>query len=157
MVLEPLSAFSVACNVLQIVEVGTRVLKTAADYRSAADGAIAEHAELKNIAQSLLGLNADLHTTLAASNDKKTRSKAETLLMSANDQCLKLSTEFIKLLDRLKVDGTRHAMLEALRMSVKSLWYKDRLDSMGKGLAQARDNLNLAFLIYMKYTVSFNA
>ncbi|KAK5057776.1 hypothetical protein LTR84_011777 [Exophiala bonariae] len=151
MVLEPLSAFSVACNVLQIIEVGTRVLKTAAEYRSAADGATAEHAELRNIAQSLLILNADLQATVAASNSTQTKiqDKAEAVLISANDQCLKLSTEFIKLLDRLKVDGTKHAMLEALRLSVRSLWYKDRLDSINKSLSQARDNLNLSFLIYM--------
>lgn len=156
MVLDPLSAFSVACNVLQIVEIGARVLNTAAEYRSATDGAISEHAELRNISQSLLALNADLRTSLSASkaSETKLQNKAEALLESANDRCLKISTEFVKLLDRLKIEGTRHAMLESLRLSVKSLWYKDKLDSMSKVLAQARDNLNIAFLMYMKYSIS---
>lgn len=152
--MEPLSAFSVACNVLQIVEIGAKVLKTAAEYRSAADGAISEHAELRNISQSLLALNADLRTSLSGptATDTKIQNKAKILLESANDQCLKVSTDFIKLLDRLKVDGTRHAMLESLRLGVKSLWYKDKLDSLNNALAQARDNLNVAFLMYMKYS-----
>jgi len=152
--MDPLSAFSVACNVLQIVDIGAKVLKTAAEYRAATDGAISEHAELRNISQSLLALNAELQTSLSAPTPKATdtgaQDKAKLLLESANDRCLKVSIDFIKLLDRLKVDGTRHAMLESLRLSVKSLWYKDRIDSLNNALSQARDNLNIAFLMYMK-------
>lgn len=152
MALDPLSAFAVACNVLQIIEVGTKVVKTAAEVRSAADGAITEHAELRNIAQSLLTMNKDLQTSIATPSGSQARvqSKAETVLMSANDQCLRLSTDCIIFLGRLKVDGARNVMLESLRLSVKSLWNKGKLDPMSRAHSQARDNLNLAFLIYMK-------
>lgn len=152
MALDPLSAFAVACNVLQIIKVGTKVVKTAAEFRSAADGAIAEHAELRNIAQSLLSMSKDLQTSIAtpSGSQAQVQSKAEHVLKSANHQCLELSTDFINFLSRLKVDGTRNVMLECLRLGVKSLWYKDKLDSISSALSQARDNLNLAFLIYMK-------
>jgi hypothetical protein len=42
-------------------------------------------------------------------------------------------------------------MLECLRVSIKSLWYREKMDAMESALAQARDNLNVAFLVYMKY------
>ena len=64
-------------------------------------------------------------------------------------ECLRVSKDFIALLERLKVKNKQN-LLESLRMSVKSMWYQERLESMEKALTQARDNLNVAFLVYMK-------
>jgi hypothetical protein len=151
MVLEPLSAFSVACNVLQIIELGSQVLSKAIDYRKAANGALSEHQDLRHVLQSLKNLNADLQASMPQLAGTKPLSTAETRLLEANTECLRLSNEFIDLLDRLKVKN-RHAMLECLRMSIKSLWYREKMDAMESALSQARDNLNVAFLVYMKYT-----
>jgi hypothetical protein len=149
MVLEPLSAFSVACNVLQIIEFGSQVLSKAIDYRKAANGALSEHQDLRHVLQSLKNLNADLQASMPQLAGTKSPSTAETRLLEANTECLRLSDEFINLLDRLEVKN-RHAMLECLRVSIKSLWYREKIDAMKSALAQARDNLNVAFLVYMK-------
>ena len=150
MVLEPLSAFSVACNVLQIIEFGSQVLSKAIDYRKAANGALSEHQDLRHVLQSLKNLNADLQASMPQLAGTKSLSTAETRLLEANTECLRLSNEFINLLDRLKVKN-RHVRLECLRVSIKSLWYREKMDAMESALAQARDNLNVAFLVYMKY------
>jgi hypothetical protein len=42
-------------------------------------------------------------------------------------------------------------VFDSLRMSIKTLWHRDKMDAMEKSLSQARDNLNVAFLVYMKY------
>lgn len=148
MVLEPLSAFSVACNVLQIIEFGSKVLSNAIDYRKAANGTLPEHQDLRNILQSLKNLNAELQASMPQLGGSQALSTAETRLLEANAECLRLSNEFIDLLDRLKVKSW-NARLESLRMSVKSLWYKEKVESMEDALSQARDNLNVAFLVYM--------
>lgn len=150
MVLEPLSAFSVACNVLQVIEFGSKVLSNAADYRKAANGALSEHQDLRNVLQSLHNLNTDLQASMPKLGGIKSLSAAETRLLEANTECLRLSNEFIDLLDRLKVKN-RHAMLESLRMSIKALWYREKMEAIGSTLSQARDNLNVAFLVYIKY------
>ncbi|KAL9095011.1 MAG: hypothetical protein Q9165_002613 [Trypethelium subeluteriae] len=148
MVLEPLSAFSVACNVLQIIELGSRVLNNAIDYRKAADGALSEHQDLRNLLQSLRNLNADLRASMPKLGEPSSLSTAETRLLEANAECLRLSNEFIDLLDRLKIKN-RHAMLESIRMSIKTLWYKEKMEAVENMLSNARDNLNVAFLVYM--------
>jgi len=151
MVLEPLSAFSVACNVLQIIDFGSKVLTKTIDYRKVANGALSEHRDLRHVLESLKNLNADLQASMPQLAGTKPLSTAETRLLEANAECLRLSNEFIDLLDRLKVKN-RHAMLECLRMSIKSLWYREKMDAMESALSQARDNLNIAFLVYVKYT-----
>ena len=150
MVLEPLSAFSVACNVLQIIEAGSKLLNNAVNYGKAADGALSEQQDLRNVLQSLKNLNADLRASMPKLGGTRPLNTAETRLLEANSECLRLSNEFIELLDRLKVKN-RHAMLESLRMSIKALWYREKMEAMENNLSQARDNLNIAFLIYMKY------
>jgi hypothetical protein len=150
MVLDPLSAFSVACNVLQIVDFGSKVLTQAIDYRKAANGELPENQDLRHVFQSLKSLNMDLKASIPRLTGSKSLSTAETRLLEANEECLRLSMEFIDLLDRLKVKN-QHAMLECLRMSVKTLWYKEKTRAIERALSQARDNLNVAFLVYIKY------
>ena len=145
--LEPLSAFSLACNVIQIVETGCKLLAAAADYRQAGDGALKEHRELREVSRTLNNLSTSLKSSFQSPVSSPLPAE-ETRLLQANEECLRLSQDFIGLLDHLKVKD-RHATFESLRMSIKARWYKDRMDAMQKAMSEARDNLNIAFLIYM--------
>jgi hypothetical protein len=49
MVLDPLSAFSVTCNVLQVIEFSVKVLSKAADYRKAETGVLTEQKDLRDV------------------------------------------------------------------------------------------------------------
>ena len=31
------------------------------------------------------------------------------------------------------------------------MWHRDKMDAMERSVSQARDNLNVAFLVYMRY------
>ena len=150
MVLDPLSAFSLACNVLQIVEFGVNVLSKAADYRKADAGLLTEQKDLRDVSQSLYNLNTDLLASLPRQRLSREHTVEDARLLEANDQCLRLSKDFIDFLDRLKLRES-HAVFDSLRMSIKTLWHRDKMDAMAKSLSQARDNLNVAFLVYMKY------
>ena len=147
--MEPLSAFAVACNVLQVIEGGVKVLNKAVQYHNAQDGLTNDHQKLKNIAQSLSNLSADLQASFPKSNDPTSVSSAESRLIEVNNECLRLSADFIEFLDQLKVRNPK-AFLDVFRASIKSLWRKDRVAALERSLSQARDNLNVAFLIYMK-------
>ena len=150
MVLDPLSAFAVACNVLQIIEVSAKVLSKAAEYRSSEAGVLDEQKDLRDVLQSLSNLNADIQALLPAPLDARRPSFEEACLSQANLQCLQILRDFIGLLDSLKLRG-KHAVFDSFRMSVKSLWHRDKMAAMEKSLAKARDNLNVTFLVYMKY------
>ena len=129
MVLDPLSAFSVACNVLHVIEAGAKVLSKATDYRKAATGVLTEQKDLRDVLQTLSNLNIDLEASLSQETILEHRTVAESRLIEANDQCLRLSRELIAFLDRLKLRD-RHVVFESMRMSMKTLWHKDRMDAM---------------------------
>ena len=150
MVLDPLSAFAVACNVLQVIELGVKVLTKAADYRKADNGYLAEQEDLRDVLQSLNSLNTNLSVSIPEQTVSNQLSVEESRLLDANCHCLRLSNEFIDFLDHLKLKD-KNTVLNSLRISIKSLWHRDRMEAMEKSLSQARDNLNVAFLVYMKF------
>ena len=147
MVFELLSAFAVACNVLQVADLGIRALVRAGEYKVAANGALSEHDDLHKVLQSFEGLNTDLQVTLLKQSSKPVWSAAEERLCRANEECLRLSKDFIAILDHLKIRD-RRPVLENFRMSLKSLWYKEKILAMERSVSQARDNLNIALLVY---------
>ena len=90
MVLDLLSAFSVACNVLQVIDFGVKVLSKAADYRQAETGVLTEQKDLRGVLQSLHNLNTDI----LASLPEQTASKlcgTETRWMPWKSHFLKLA------------------------------------------------------------------
>ncbi len=149
MVLDPINAFAVACNVLQMVETGVKVLSKAAELRKAEGGVLTEQKDLRHVSQTLTNLNTDLQVSLSHQTNTIRHTAEESHLMEANDQCLRVSKELVNFLNRLKLKE-KHVMLDSLRVSIKSMWHKDKMDAMEKSLSSARDNLNIAFLVYMK-------
>ena len=129
--MEPLSAFTVACNVLQVIEAGVKVFNKAVEYHSAQDGLTSDHQNLKNVAQSLRDLSADLQASLPKRNDSTIVGFAESRLIEANNECLRLSADFLVFLDQLKVHNPK-AFLDVLRASIKSLWRRDRVAALEK-------------------------
>ena len=116
---------------------------------------MSEQKDLRDVLQSLNNLNTDLLASLPQQTASTKRTVEEVRLLEANNQCLRLSEELIGFLDRLKLRD-RYAVFESLRMkslrmSIKTLWNRDKMEAMEKSLSQARDNLNIAFLVYMKY------
>lgn len=146
MVLDPLSAFSVACNVLQIVETSLRVLgKTAECYKS---GTPDEVSALIGNLYTIEGLSDELRGVTPDPLGKDPLSPAELRLVGANEECLRLSGDFIQLLDGLR--ATKRSVWHSLGSSVKTMWYQDKLAGLEKAVSESRANLTLAFLLVMQ-------
>lgn len=146
MALDPLSAFSVACNVLQIVETSLRVLGRSVEYYKS--GSPDELSIIVGNVRTIEGLNDELKDILPDARGKIQMSSAELRLVDANEQCLRLSGDFMQLLDSLKV--TKKSVWRSIGISVKSMWYQDKLASFEKAISEGRANLTLAFLLLMQ-------
>lgn len=153
--MEPLSAFSLACNILQIVEYGANVLSRAAEYRIAPNGALSEHNTLNDVMQSLKRLNGELVLLLPSAAESPKATPHESRLIAANEECMRIADGLITLLERLKVNQS--GTFEGIRMGIKSLWYEGKVKVMKSDLSEARDNLNLALLVFMQYDNTFSS
>ncbi|KAG8165529.1 hypothetical protein KVR01_004081 [Diaporthe batatas] len=128
-----------------MVETSLRVLgKTAECYKS---GAPDEIGIIVGNLHTIEGLNDELKGFLPDPLGKTSFSSAELRLVEANEQCLRLSGDFIQLLDSLKV--TKKSVWRSIGISIKSMWYQDKLASFEKEISESRANLTLAFLLLM--------
>lgn len=130
-----------------------KVLSKAADYQHSETGLLAEHNDLRSILSSLSDLNTDLQVALSQGTESKQPNVSEARLLEANNQCLSISKDFVGFLDGLKLKK-KHAVIDSLRVSIKAFWRKDKMLAMEKVLSQARDNLNISFLVYMQYVIN---
>lgn len=147
--MDPLSAFSLACNILQIVETGTKLLKKAKDYH--AEGDIAEQEELAKSLGTLIELNNELE--LGQSRPRQPQngatSAAEAMLIMANNECLRVSRDFAEFLAEFRAGGL--SVWRSVLKSLKSLASREKLAAFQSSVAESRSNLNLAFLILIQY------
>lgn len=152
MSMDPLSAFSLACNILQFVETGLKLLKKAKEYH--AEGPLEEQEELANNLGTLIELNSELE--LGQSRPRQPQdgapSAAEARLITANNECLRVSRDFAAFLAEFRAGGL--SVWRSVLKSLKSAASREKLAAFQSSVAESRSNLNLAFLILIQYATA---
>lgn len=145
--MDPLSALAVACNVLELVKQGYNVLSIAAKIYKSSGQAPAEIVTLQSLTEKLQALNQGLESSIP--RDVGSPDSPQTRLWQANRDCLRISNDFINLLESFNVKGS-NSLFQSLRKAFKIKLSGGEIDNAQKGLAQAKGNLTISMLIYMQ-------
>lgn len=138
--MDPLSAVSLAGNIIQFVEFGSNLVRGSIDIYKSADGATSINSELELITEDLTGLCSKL---IRPRNNKEERTlpKAEFDLLELSRSCVALGRQFLEMLESLKVNG-RNRKWDSVRQALKTQWkakdieqYRQRLDSFRSEIA----------------------
>lgn len=152
MVLEAIGAFSLACNILHVLEYGTKVVRSARTLHGSSKGATIEVDDLENISQQLSKLNKDLSDSLASS--LPLASPLQTRLTECNTESLRLSEKFVHFVQKLRPKRStpeyNPTWTESFRSSVRLKWHQEEIEAMQKSLSHAKSNLIIAFLLHMQ-------
>ena len=149
MVLEAIGSFALACNILQVVEYGAKIVGKAGSLRRGDTTAVDDaHA----ITQQLEKLNKDLSGSTAST--PALASPLQTRLTECNLESLRLSQKFIDFVQKLRPKSSASqcnpSRAESLWSAVRLKWHQDEIEAMQNGLSQAKSNLIVAFLLYMQ-------
>ncbi|KAK8024527.1 hypothetical protein PG993_012593 [Apiospora rasikravindrae] len=142
--MDPISAFALACNILQIIDTSAKVLFKASECYK--DGTTAETSQLSGNLHLLGSLGSELRSIGAGTSSPL--STAEVKLVEANERCLQLSEQLGNLLNGLKINET--SVWQALSRSVRTMRYRDKIFELREGVSDSRANLNLAMLRLMQ-------
>lgn len=145
--MDPLSALAVACNVLELVKQGYTVLSIAAKIYKSLGQAPAEIVTLQSLAEKLQALNQGLESSTP--RDVGSPDSPQTRLWQANRDCLRISNDFVNLLESFKVKRSMN-LFQSLRIAFKIKLSGVEIDNAQKLLAQAKANLTISMLIYMQ-------
>lgn len=148
--MDPLTAFSLACGVIQVVDFSTKVVvKCREIYKT---GASSENQEIESMAKNLTDLFIDLDTVSAVPNpgpmprvyhdDQDLRKLAQ--------QCSKTAKELIAELQKLNIQGQPRKR-DVLRKAAKVIWKKSTIDEIERRLELYRRTLDTRTLINLRF------
>lgn len=155
MVLEAIGAFALACNILQVVECGAKIVIKAGRLHHADIGDTSEIDDLENLTQQLNKLNQDLSDSIVS--DPPSLGSPEFRLAECNAESLRLSQDFIAFLAKLRPKKSTSlanpSWAASFRSAIRRKWHQDEVYAMQGTLSQAKSNLIMAYLLYMSCVV----
>ena len=138
--MDPLSAVSLAGNIIQFVEFGSNLVCGSLEIYKFADGATSMNSELELITEDLTELCSKLVRPVNF-GDERLLPKAELDLLKLSRSCGALGRQFQEMLRSLKVKG-RNRKWDSVRQALKSQWkakdikqYQERLDNFRSEIA----------------------
>lgn len=151
MVLDPLSAVSLAATIVQFVDFSSKIVSKGYHLYGSVDGALPENQHLNYVITDLKGLN----TRLQESQNLAYWTKDEKALQAIAVQCSVMADELLLRLNCLKVpEGTRYRRWKSFRQALKSVWNKEDLDKMAATLSDYRSQLEMHILVSLRYDPS---
>ena len=150
MVLDPLSALSVAASIVQFIDFGMKLISKSRELAKSSSGALVEHEEMLAASIRLKDLDDGLQYSLTVlAIRKKKLTEAEVALREVSQECKAMATEFIQTLHGYFVEPG-HTVCKSFRMAFKAAWNKEGIDAMRQRLNDQRQQLSLNILIVIR-------
>ncbi|OJJ05862.1 hypothetical protein ASPVEDRAFT_45324 [Aspergillus versicolor CBS 583.65] len=143
--MDPLSAVSLAGNVVQFLEFGVKLISKTHEIYKSGEGAEIRNIELDAIANDLVALNDRVRNRsrkvceFAISEDEKS-------LQALTEQCNRVGDELISALESAKVQQSRK-MWKSVRQALKSVLGRDRIAELYHRLKQYREQIVVVLLV----------
>lgn len=131
--MDPLTAIALAGNILQFVETSVTVISKSRELYRSSDGSLVENSDSERITKDLEALSRKI---------KQSSGNADPEIKNLCDECEAISGELLKVLSKLQVKG-KHRKSESLRIAIRSALGIDEVESLGRRLAQYREQLVL--------------
>ncbi|OJD34129.1 ent-kaurene oxidase [Diplodia corticola] len=139
--MDPISTFSLAAGVIQVVDYGTRVLSTTYQIYQSGSGQTTRDVELSSLSQDLSDLSERLK--------KRPSGTPENALLHLCDRCVEASDELQRAIDALRARGTTRISVAAssLVSALKSIWTEDKIGRLRDRLSEIRSQMTIATLV----------
>lgn len=134
----PLTAFSLACGVIQVVEFGIEVVNKCRQLYK--DGTLSQNTDAEEMAQQLTLLRGSLDLPNHRDQDE---------LLKLGEKCSAIATDLIIELQKLNVSGP-HRKRQMIGKTIKSIWKKAAIEAIQKRLDDCRKILDHRVLINLR-------
>ena len=150
MIMDPLSAFGLACGVIQVLDFSRKVLVKCRELYK--HGASSENEEIESMAKCLTGLSTDLDLANSVRNSGRTTQlyHDDQELLKLAQQCSRTATELVAKLQKLSIQD-RFRKRDAVRKAVNGVWKKSTIEGIERRLEQYRRTLDTRILISLRF------
>lgn len=145
--MDPVSAFSLACGVIQIVDFSIKTVSSC--RRLYKEGSLSENGAIEGWAEHLTELIAELKIPIEEAAVRALPPNEQELLKLATE-CSATARDLIQQVNSLKVSGPRKKR-EAFKKGVRALWREDVMEDIQKRLDSYQKLLDTKVLISIRY------
>ena len=150
MVLDPLTAFSVAGTVIQFVDFGSSLCSESRQLYKSARGALSVNEELELATTSIISLLAKLHRPLLDGELlSQCASEEEQALLDISKSCQEVGAHLLERLNHLKVQGTR-TKWKSFRKAIEASMSKEELKSLVQRFSSFKETLQSHILVGLR-------
>jgi hypothetical protein len=139
---EAIAALSLAANIVQFIDFGTRVLSNGHSLYKSGSGrkVLDENQEIKIIAQSLNQLVQGLTSSEASTNPSSGVSQIEINLRKLAAQCSDIASELLRAVGKLDVQG-KSGRWDSFRTALKSVLAESKIEKIRQRLDKFRQEI----------------
>jgi hypothetical protein len=142
--MEPLGAFALAVNIIQVIDFSAKLLREAHELYESSTGHTAEHVELHQVSQSLSHMCDSLSPT-QHQNGGIPHGISE---IAASAKVV--AQELMALIDKLQLKHGAKSRWRSFRQALTTLWKKDEIDRLQKRLKELRDQLQVILTTHIR-------
>ena len=146
--MDPLTAFSLACGVIQVVDFSTKTLMKCKEIYK--DGSLSEYQELEDLTSHLVDVRAGLDLASSHQSAESIHNLDDQSLLNLAEECSATAHQLMRRIHSLKMEGPRNKR-QAVFKTIKLLWEKGEIQDIQKRLEGYRNALDTKILIYLRY------
>ena len=143
--MDPLTAFSLACGVIQVVDFSIKVLTRCKEIHD--HGALSEHQEVEETTKHLTNLRIDLSPPQSS---ETTQTPGDIELRELAKTCSTTAEQLVTKLQTLKIEGP-HKKRQVVFKTVKALREKREIHDLEKRLNRYRSVLDTKILASLRF------
>ena len=143
-----LAAIGLASNVLQFIQLGTKLAMEARELYKSASGSTASNARLEADTELLKALITHMKTPVPSA---ASATKAEQQLLDCAKSCDEVADELLSLLQASKVKRAKSSRLQALRRAMYNEFTHDQATQLHKRLQELQAGTVLRLLAVLRY------
>ncbi|KAG7006662.1 protein BRE4 [Physcia stellaris] len=151
--MDPLSAFSLTCNIIQVVDFGSKALVMCKELYD--HGILSEYQDLEETAKHLFNLQRSLGlpggNTPSSLGSAQILPQQDDLLMKVAKQCSETAEQLVKKLREFSVAGPHHKKRQAISKAFKAIWRGGDIKQLQRQLDAHQKALDTRILIDLRH------
>ncbi|KAE9364418.1 hypothetical protein N431DRAFT_421379 [Stipitochalara longipes BDJ] len=151
--MDALTALSLAGNIIQFVDFGTKLLSRAGELYKSSQGSLRVNDEIELVTADLKSLITKIQVSLLKkdeSEDLGDQDQAQSgSFRKVCDEAVKVADELVGRLKKLKING-KHRRLTSLQQAVKTLWNEKEVASLMRRLLTLKETLESHVLLSIR-------
>lgn len=145
--MDPLTAFSLACGVIQVIDFSTKTLMKCKEIYK--EGSLSDHRNLEDSIKHLIDIREKLDLPDATQRAESPIAANDQSLIELSRQCSATADQLVEKLHSLRIQGP-HERPKAIFKTVKSLWEKGEIEEIQKRLDRYQTALDTQILVSLR-------